>query len=164
MDQEQLIEEIRVLALAREELAKAKDKAKAQREAFDQSLERQAMLAQQTILEASVTNIEAELRNEMARHYQATGFKSLADGALGIRVSKAFHYTPDEATAWAKSNAPVLLVLDQKAFEKMIGSLEHKPAFVIETPDVKATIATDLSKYLKPEGGEAGTNTQATSD
>lgn len=64
-------------------------------------------------------DIEDKLRQMAIDHYNETGEKSL-DENLSVRVTKFFDYDMKEALAWAKENAPILIVqsIDKKKFEK----------------------------------------------
>jgi hypothetical protein len=60
---------------------------------------------------------------------------------------------PDKATAWAKANMPEALVLDHRAFEKMVlarpGGASGVPGVVYDEEEYGAArIDRDLSRYL----------------
>lgn len=92
-------------------------------------------------------NTELLLRVATVQAYEETGNKTPALG-VGIRELTKYDYDSGKALQWAKSH-DMALKLDDTAFKKIIKA--DTPDFVTVTKEVTATIATDLSEYLKEE-------------
>ena len=140
MDLHELIETVRQLyqqkKMATAELADAV----ARRDASELGkvvLEGQAWLAELQKLHADTLTA---LRGEAVRLYEETGNKRPAPG-VGIRVYRHLRYDMQEAANWCWRNAPALLMLDTKAFEKTAITLG---APVEEVEEVTAIIAKEL--------------------
>lgn len=95
-------------------------------------------------------NAEKELKSASLAVYEKTGEKKPID-KVEIKIFKQLGYDPAEVLAWCRDNAPSLLIVNKKPFEKTAVEI-GAPVEVIEKP--KCTIGTDLSSYLntKKEG------------
>lgn len=82
---------------------------------------------------ARVLSLEKTLRSTIVTVYEANpdGGKQLGDG-LSVQVRSRYEYGEGDAMAWAKTNAPVLIVhsIDRKGFEAMLKGMQKLPAFV----------------------------------
>jgi hypothetical protein len=78
--------------------------------------------------------------------YQATGAKQPESGVT-IKMYSVLKYDLDTAEDWCRENAPTLLSLDVKRFEKAAKTLPGAPVEIEQEP--RATIASDLSAYLE---------------
>lgn len=98
-------------------------------------------------LKSDEADITADLKTHAVEHFGITGEKKLPFG-IGIRVTKKVQYDSDEALAWARENAPDLLTLDTKRFEKAVkaGTFTSAPAEVFEVPT--GTIPSNLVPHL----------------
>jgi len=98
---------------------------------------------------AFLTEAENRLREITLQAYNETGNKQPAEG-VGIREVTEIRYDHREAFAWAIKHT-VALQLNEKEFEGIAKS-KTPPLdldFVVMVVVGKATIATDLSKYIK---------------
>lgn len=73
------------------------------------------------------------------------------DEHLSVRVLTKLEYDEEAATAWAKTNAPFILVADKKQFEGI--AKKQDLDFVTKTPAYTAVIASELPD-LSNEGQE----------
>lgn len=78
--------------------------------------------------------------------YRMDGRKQAVEGVT-VKTSKLLDYSVIEATEWARANAPALLALDVKAFEKTAPNLPGAPVVMREEPTV--AIARDLAQWLE---------------
>lgn len=92
-----------------------------------------------------VAEAEMQLRESTIKSYNETGNKAPAVG-VGIREVTKYDYDPALALKWAKSH-DLALKLDDTAFKKIIKA--DAPDFVKVITEPQATIATDLTEYLK---------------
>jgi hypothetical protein len=136
------------LAAQRLTLATAKEMKGAMVKAFEETPSYQAIQGNIASATNQISDLENELRGLALADYKATGSKKPHPG-VGIRVSTKLVYDPAVALDWAKTNVPAALVLDTKTFEGFVKASTAPVTFVsiVETPT--ATIATDLSEYLK---------------
>src|SRR3990167_7512281 len=96
---------------------------------------------------AFLTDAESRLREMTLQVFNETGNKTPAPG-LGIRETIELRYNPKQAFDWAIKN-PLALQLNTKVFEKIARGF---PLDFVEYAKVYlATIATDLSKYIKKQ-------------
>ena len=96
---------------------------------------------------AFLTDAEYRLREMTLLVFNETGNKTPAPG-LGIRETIELRYNPKQAFDWAIKN-PLALQLNTKVFEKIARGF---PLDFVEYAKVYlATIATDLSKYIKKQ-------------
>lgn len=65
------------------------------------------------------------------------------DEHLSMRVIVKLEYEPDQATTWAKTNAPFILVADRKQFDALAKKQDFD--FVNKVPSYSAVIASDLT-------------------
>ena len=85
--------------------------------------------------------------------YQATAVKQVHPLVL-VKIRRELYYELAEALAWAKTNAPAFLTLDQKPFGAFcMGAAVPPPCARIEEVPT-ATVAQDLSSLLIEGGGE----------
>ena len=98
-----------------------------------------------TTAKENIEQVEKELREMTIETYNETGNKAPATG-VGIREVTKYDYDPALALKWAKSH-DMALKLDDTAFKKIIKA--DAPEFVKVTTEPQATIATDLTEYLK---------------
>lgn len=78
---------------------------------------------------------ETALRDQLKEWHEASGEKTY-DGNLSVRVTTKLEYDEKDATAWAKDNAPFILVADKKQFEKLPNVAE------LEFVEEKETVTT----------------------
>jgi hypothetical protein len=136
------------LAAQRLTLATAKEMRTAMEIAFEETPSFQAIRANIIDATQQIDELSEQLRELALADFKATGSKKPHPG-VGIRVSTKLVYDPAVALDWAKTNVPAALVLDTKTFEGFVKASTAPVTFVsiVETPT--ATIATDLSEYLK---------------
>ncbi len=68
---------------------------------------------------------------------------------VGIRETTRLEYIPADALKWSIDHK-ICLALDKKAFETLAKTGADIPGVTLKT-QTEATIASDLSKYLKVE-------------
>jgi hypothetical protein len=136
------------LAAQRFTLAIAKEMRAAMVKAFDETPSQQALQASINYAAQQVDELSNQLREQALADYKATGSKK-PHPAMGIRVSTKLVYEPGMALDWAKTNLPAALVLDTKTFEAFVKATTVPVTFVSIQETPTATIATDLSEYLK---------------
>lgn len=61
---------------------------------------------------------ETDLRDQLKEWHEASGEKTY-DANLSVRVNTTLEYDKTKATAWAKDNAPFILVVDEKQFKDL---------------------------------------------
>lgn len=66
------------------------------------------------------------------------------DELCGMRVSSKLEYSINDATEWAKKNAPFLLIADKKQFEKL--ETAKSLSFVRSFPNYTAVISSKLAE------------------
>lgn len=148
----QLRERLAEVARLRRALADAELEAETAKEVLALTEEaRLATLAEEAEREAKVKLAEAEAaaKVEALAEYEATQVKRPMPG-VEIKVFHKVYYSPKDALAWCRANAPNLLVLDAKRFEKGIsdGTLLDVPGAVAEIAlEPRAQLASDLSEY-----------------
>jgi hypothetical protein len=136
------------LSAQRLTLATAKESKAALLKALEQTTIYLAI--QDNITEATnqIGYLTEQLHELALNDFRTTGSKK-PHPALGIRVSTKLVYEPGMALDWAKTNLPAALVLDTKTFEAFVKATTVPVTFVSEMQIASATIATDLSEYLK---------------
>ena len=139
---EQLKEQIRVVAGARERLRLLTDQKKSMYDAF---IELNSDFFGLVTKAAGIVNeTEDELRGLTLQAYAETGNKTPADG-VGIREVTKLEYKPKDAYDWALDHK-IALSLDKKSFERMAKEFNQPLDFVTITTEPQATIATNLDK------------------
>jgi hypothetical protein len=102
--------------------------------------------SEMTAYKAGIQKMAADLQQTVRalaiEIYAETGDKKVWPG-IGIRVSEEIEYDSAEALAWCRENAPGLLVVDTKAFEKVAVAMG---APVKRIAKITPTIAADLDK------------------
>lgn len=130
------------------------------------------LIAEHERTKTYLEDTEKEIRQEVINYCRANDTKKF-DEHLSMRVAIKLEYEPDVATEWAKTNAPIMLVVDGKQFESLVKTttkvkgketlaeqidrsrkeLEVKGlGFVGLDPAYSAVIATDLSELVSSEG------------
>jgi hypothetical protein len=100
-------------------------------------------------------NTEKEIRQELCDWSKETGDKRF-DDHLSVRCTVKLEYDLDDATQWARNNAPYALVADKKKFELIAKDKNSNLDFVTKTPTYAAVIATEIPEPVIPsEGGVA---------
>lgn len=111
---------------------------------------RLATLAEEAEREAKVKLAEAEAAAKVEALAEFDGSNKRPLPGVEIKVFHKVYYNPKDALAWCRANAPNLLVLDAKRFEKGIsdGTLLDVPGAVAEIAlEPRAQLASDLSEY-----------------
>ncbi len=135
---EQLEEQIRVVAVARQKAQEAKNIKELALSKWED--ENQLILAASTLSHQKVIESEDVLRALTLKAYAETGDKAPAPG-VGIRERTVLTYDNKVAFDWAKAHK-MALKLDTSAFEKIAKA--DPPDFVKITTEPQATIATNL--------------------
>jgi hypothetical protein len=138
------------LAAQRLTLATAKEMKTAMVKTFEETPSFQAIQNNITAATAQVDELSVQLRELAIHDYWTTGSKK-PHPAMGIRVTTVLEYGPSEAEDWARINLPAALTLNKSVFEtyaKTMAKVNPVP-FVFIDDKPTATIATDLSEYLK---------------
>ena len=139
-----MIDKVRLLHRLRGELGVMKyDLAKRQEEWELANCNR---IAKKDILVIAVANVENELKAQRVAEYDGVD-KSKVFG-VAIREVTKLDYSDDAAYLWALSHQ-MSLRLDKKEFEKIAKATPLY--FVTITTEPQATIAQDLSEYVKGE-------------
>lgn len=135
---------ITTLARVQLDYTRAKDELDAKRAAWE--AEHQTELDTLATLKDTAAKLNDAVRDAAVAEFSTTGNKK-PHPAITVKMFTAYSYDEDVATAWALDNAPGLLVLNNKEYEKVLktGALAGMPGTVDETP--KATVARDLSEY-----------------
>lgn len=141
-------DKIKQLAERRQALAltqRTEAEARAQLEAIPEYREIVALSETCDAIRAEVAALEAEIREAAVAEFAASGNKKPWPG-VGIREVTRLSYDPAVAREWCLTQAPALLMIDKRQFEKVAPSLPGAPVEV--TKEAQATIATDLGEYL----------------
>jgi len=115
---------------------------------LDQSLEgKRFAMAIERVKEYSIQleTAEAELKAAAVALYQETKEKKPID-KVEVKITTELEYEDDKILAWCKDNAPTLLIVNKKPFEKTAVNI-GAPVKVNEIP--KCYIGSDLSQYLE---------------
>lgn len=142
----ELLEQVKVVAEAREKARKAAEAGAAAMEAWEK--ENGLLLTSIAETKRQVIEAEATLRELTLKAYQETGSKAPAPG-VGIRIVTRLIYDGDTALRWAKEHQ-LCLMLDKRSFEKVAKAQRELP-FVTYDDEPQAIIAIDLSTVLKEE-------------
>lgn len=100
------------------------------------------------IANEDLVNAEAELKSATLAIYEETGEKKPID-KVEVKIFKRLEYDPAEVLKWCRDNAPSLLVVNKKPFEKTAVEI-GAPVNVKE--EAKCTIGSNLSSYLNEKG------------
>jgi len=84
---------------------------------------------------------EESLREALKLHYEETGEKQF-DSDLSVRVLTKLEYETDKANKWARKEAPFLLVVSAKQFEKL--AVAPTLDFVEVVESVSAVVSKSL--------------------
>ena len=139
-----MLDNIRLLHKIRQQRATIGAEIKQSREVWE--LEMADAFSDMHALDHAIAQTEEQLKTERVRTYN--GIDKGKVYGVAIREVTKLHYSDDAAFQWAK-NHELALKLDKKQFEKIakIDTLE----FVTITTEPQATIAQDLSEYVKGE-------------
>lgn len=141
-------DKIKLLAERRQALALAQQVEAAALTQIEALPEYQEMVAVGNITRAikeEISALEAEIREAAVAEFAINGDKKPWPG-VGIREVTRLSYDPAVAREWCLTQAPALLMIDKRQFEKVAPSLPGAPVEV--TKEAQATIATDLGEYL----------------
>jgi hypothetical protein len=136
------------LATQRLMLATAKEMKGAMVKAFEETPSFQEIQANINDATSQIDELTKDLHELALADFKATGSKKPHPG-VGIRVSTKLVYDPAVALDWAKTNVPAALMLDTKTFEGFVKASTAPVTFVSIYEVPSATIATDLSAYIK---------------
>lgn len=139
---EELKEQVKVVALARENLRIAKEAKNIAYQAWER--EYISLLNQVDDTNNQVNEAENKLRELTIKTYQETGNKKPIP-EVGIREVTRLDYEPQVAFNWAIEHK-LALSLDRKSFESLAKT--NNLDFVKTSIEPQATIATDLSSLL----------------
>jgi len=149
---EQLRERLAEVARLRREVADHAERLRIEQAVLDDTPQAQIVAAMREMQKGMVGALaEAETLAKQAalETYDETQDKRPLPG-VEIKVFHKVYYNPKDALAWCRANAPNLLVLDAKRFEKGIidGTLLDVPGAVAEIAlEPRAQLASDLSEY-----------------
>lgn len=90
---------------------------------------------------------ESALKSATVSVFKETGERKPID-RVEVKIFKSLEYEPAEVLAWCRTNAPSLLVVNKKPFEKTAVEI-GAPVEVKE--EAKCMLAQDMSIYLKIE-------------
>jgi hypothetical protein len=135
------------LAAHRLTLATAKEMQGALVKTFEETPSYLAVSANISDATIQIDELSKQLREIALADYKATGSKK-PHPAMGIRVNTKVVYDPKQAETWAKENLPTAFTFDTKFFEVYVKNVADVPCATIKQVPT-ATIATDLSEYLK---------------
>lgn len=141
-------EKIKLLAERRQAAELASAVRNAARTALEQTEEYAALTDAGEILASiggEIAALESEIREAAVSEFAINGDKKPWPG-VGIREVTRLSYDPAVAREWCLTQAPALLMIDKRQFEKVAPSLPGAPVEV--TKEAQATIATDLGEYL----------------
>ena len=148
MDKQNLIPLVEKVAELRKTAHQKADKKTIASQALEGTFEYETL--QRTIEDFGDTvcdleNAEKELKSAALAIYDETQEKKLVD-KVEIKIYKRLKYDLAKVLAWCRNNAPSLLIVNKKPFEKTAVAIG---APVEVTEEAKCTIGTDLSAYLK---------------
>lgn len=108
-----------------------------------------ALYAERDSLKRYAEEAEAALRLAVVNQFLATNNRK-PHPACSVRMNSKLVYDPVMAARWARTEAPALLVLDTKKFEKAAPNIPGAPIETIEVP--VAVVATNLAAFMPPLG------------
>ncbi len=88
--------------------------------------------AAQKNAEEELAITEQSLRNEALKIYATTKDKKVSPG-VNVKVRRIVEYAADAITEWVKANAPAMLVVDWKSFDKVAEKI-GAPVSIKEEP------------------------------
>lgn len=138
----------RKVAQHRRDLEAAKGEKQTAEEAMlksDYGMHFNSACAQAERREKALSVAESELKTAVLSVYAETKEKRPID-RVEVKIFKRLEYDSDKVLKWCRDNAPSLLIVNKKPFEKTAEEIKA-PVKVIEEP--KCTLATDMSIYLK---------------
>ena len=147
----ELRDALQALAMDRGLLADLKAQEQAAQAALEATPEYQALAAVRAYRQKAEFAVEQEsaaVRDYTLIEFKRSGDKSPANGVT-VKLYKKLRYNNAVIFDWLMGNAPALLTIDTRRFEK---SAETLGAPVEVDYEPRPTIATDLSEYL-PEFG-----------
>lgn len=98
--------------------------------------------------QARVDELTAQVRGEALEAYAVTGNKRPWPG-VQIKAYTRVEFDEAEALEWCRERAPALLKLDVPRFKRAAPHVKGAP--VTTTQEYRATLARDLSGYLREE-------------
>lgn len=104
----------------------------------------QATCTRLEVLQMDTVATESELRTAVLVDFEETEETEPIE-KVKVKIFKHLEYDDAEVLIWCRANAPALLKVDTKTFEKTAVKMK---APVTEKNDPKCTIAKDLSMYL----------------
>lgn len=148
MDKQDLIPLVeRVAKLRKIAHEKADDKTLAFQE-LEKTVEYTVLQRLKESFEDTMCNLEdaeKELKSASLTLYEETGEKKPTD-KVEIKIFKSLEYDALRVLDWCRANAPALLMVNKKPFEKAAVEI-GAPVRVIE--EARCTIGKDISAYLK---------------
>lgn len=99
------------------------------------------------LIKEELAQAESLARTDTIYLYESTGAKDF-DGAA-VKLFTVVQYEEPLARAWCQVNAPNLLVLDKKRFEKGVADGILSPNIAKVVKEARAQLSGDLSKYLE---------------
>ena len=139
-----MLDNIRLLHKIRQQRATIGAEIKQSREVWE--LEMADAFSDMHALDHAIAQTEEQLKTERVRTYNGED-KGKVFG-VGIREETKLDYSDDDAYKWAVAHQ-MALKLDKRGFEKI--AKVDTPDFVTITTEPQATIAQDLSEYVKGE-------------
>lgn len=136
-------EMLKKLAQARIARQRAKEAMSAMLAAVQQSQEYIAAQNAERLHAQMEAELTANIQEDAISAYKATGNKHPEDGVT-IKVFTRLQYNPEEALAWAKTNAPFLVIesIDAKQFETLAKGGNVACVTIVDEP--RAQIASKL--------------------
>lgn len=115
MNKSTILDLAREVAILRDEVANRSEHLARLRS--DWEAEHEPLITELAEAKEDLTTSEAELRRVVEEAHHATGEKTFPAG-IKVRSKTVTTYDADAVRSWAYDNAPHLLIVDKKAFEK----------------------------------------------
>jgi hypothetical protein len=148
-----LAAQVQALAAARKNYEERKAELETRRAAFE--AEHATLIDQVATLKTALDTVEVTTRGAALDEYARTGERKPHE-AVEIKLWDKADYDPAAALHWCRLFMPGLLVLDAKAYDKLLREvsasqtladvIRDMPGTIIQEP--KASLARDLTAYL----------------
>jgi hypothetical protein len=146
---------IKLLAKARNDLDTAKQEIKKLEMELYSSLDYLNLAKSVEKAQKEIETLTSLVKSDAIAEYETTSEKKLMDGAVTIKVFTDVEviYNSDDIKGWAMKQAPAMLDLNVKKFEKYaIAAKETNPVpgvTIEESPRPEAQITSDLTKFVE---------------
>lgn len=134
-------ENIKLLKMKQEKLAKLKDNLEIKRVEFEEA--NTELFEEIKLVSESCDETKAEVSEEAIEEFKSTGEKKLL-GGIGIRVLSKISYSEQDAINWSETNMPIAVkkAIDKKQFERF--AKDNDLVFVNKEEKISVTFPKEI--------------------